>query len=402
VIALFSIAMLGALAFGMFSSDSEEEADPEWDEEVNPDLDVPKLEDGSLLDPDQELSITTAENSAFHFDGDTAQPESIRIEFSSGDTKVSWENNPDETFLEIMSETGVAIFNYSNGELPDFTSIFLETIVEGNAVEMSLSDYGFSPGDASNILIFGDNNSSSIDLNVSTDPAGSRSSGNHFQTVLAGDGDDTVSIGSVMDSNLASELTVRADHGNDLITNSNARALLDGGNGFDTIFGGLDNDTILGGSGSDLLFGGDGNDILDGYGGQFQIVPSSEIRAVDLFDSESDTLFGGNGDDRIFSSNGDVVFGGNGSDSVYILYTANFEPILIQDFEVSFDEIRIEMLERFDQTIDIGSVEFVHGDSAVDIVVDGELVCTVQGIFEPGTMSVFVSKSYIDEDGRYM
>jgi len=74
-------------------------------------------------------------------------------------------------------------------------------------------------------------------------------------------------------------------------------AILNGGNGNDTLIGGDDKDTLNGGAGNDTLIGGGGNDTLNGGDGD-------------------DTLFGGGGDDTVIGGKGtDTAFLGAGNDT---------------------------------------------------------------------------------------
>ncbi|MBD2449339.1 calcium-binding protein [Nostoc sp. FACHB-152] len=93
--------------------------------------------------------------------------------------------------------------------------------------------------------------------------------------VTTGSGNDTINF-----SALASDITIQAGAGNDVITGTN------NSNSFfaDNLYGGSGNDTINGGDGNDSFYGGDGNDILNGGAGD-------------------DTLYGEAGNDRfIFNS----------------------------------------------------------------------------------------------------
>ncbi|MFP5078422.1 calcium-binding protein [Rhizobium sp. YIM 134829] len=79
--------------------------------------------------------------------------------------------------------------------------------------------------------------------------------------------------------------------------------VLEGGAGSDSLDGGVGDDDLFGGTGLDVLSGGDGNDTLDGGSG-------------------SDWLYGGNGDDTLTESRGnDALYGENGND---IIATASF------------------------------------------------------------------------------
>lgn len=112
--------------------------------------------------------------------------------------------------------------------------------------------------------------------------------------ILAGDGDDTITINALDRVRTATLLTVNGGDGNDVI-NSNGANL-----GFIrvSLIGGLGDDTLVGGSGTDSLDGGDGDDSLNAQGG-------------------NDLIFGGNGDDTILGGAGnDRVIAGDGTDNV--------------------------------------------------------------------------------------
>ena len=102
-----------------------------------------------------------------------------------------------------------------------------------------------------------------------------------------------------------------------VLTGTNARDELLGGDGNDTLSagkgkdtlsGGVGDDTLQGGDGIDDLSGGDGNDVLEGGSGR-------------------DTLFGGAGDDRLTGGNGpDTLDGGDGIDTaVFVGNRADFK-----------------------------------------------------------------------------
>jgi Ca2+-binding RTX toxin-like protein len=97
--------------------------------------------------------------------------------------------------------------------------------------------------------------------------------------VNAGEGDDTVSVASVVEV----PVTMRGGPGRDALIGGAGPDKLVGGDGNDKLagrggddllFGGSGNDELLGGSGDDVLRGGSGHDTLLGGGGE-NVVRSS-------------------------------------------------------------------------------------------------------------------------------
>lgn len=157
--------------------------------------------------------------------------------------------------------------------------------------------------------------------------------------ILAGGGDDTITIGALDRVRTATLLTVNGGDGNDTI-NSNGASIgfirvsligglgddsltgsagidsLDGGEGDDVlngqggndlIFGGLGDDTILGGTGNDRILAGDGSDSIDAGAGDDSVTG----------DVGADTINGGDGNDTLDAGDGtDTVDGGSGNDSI--------------------------------------------------------------------------------------
>ena len=166
--------------------------------------------------------------------------------------------------------------------------------------------------------------------------------------ILAGDGNDTITINALDRIRTAMLLTVDGGDGNDLITangsksgfvrlsligglgddtliGSNGQDTLDGGlgndsldgqGGNDLIFGGLGDDTILGGAGNDRIFGGDGNDSIDAGTGDDSVSGDAGDDTI-MGGDGNDTLDGGDGNDSINGGSGnDSILGGNGADSL--------------------------------------------------------------------------------------
>jgi Ca2+-binding RTX toxin-like protein len=150
-------------------------------------------------------------------------------------------------------------------------------------------------GGTGNDILIGDNNANRLNGGLGNDVitgAGGNDTlisgnGNDWFIATVGDGNDTYSGGSNIDTydlsgttasatvNLASRFATSAEtgtdsitafenvvgsQGGDSITGTNGANLLDGQNGNDTLNGGGGNDVLIGGLGNDILTGGAGND----------------------------------------------------------------------------------------------------------------------------------------------
>jgi Ca2+-binding RTX toxin-like protein len=148
--------------------------------------------------------------------------------------------------------------------------------------------------------------------------------------ILAGDGDDVVTIGPGV-----AHAYVLAGGGNDTITGSEFADTITGSSGSDIIYG-MDGDDRLAGSGGhdilvgmngrDRLYGDDGNDQLKGgggvdrlYGGEGHDILVGESSADKMYgEVGNDTLVGGNGTDLLNGGEGlDYMYGGNDDDYFY-------------------------------------------------------------------------------------
>ncbi|NVJ97967.1 MAG: hypothetical protein HWE25_07440 [Alphaproteobacteria bacterium] len=79
-------------------------------------------------------------------------------------------------------------------------------------------------------------------------------------TIVAGDGDDTIT-GSALDD------TISGDNGNDKLAGGIGDDIITGGEGSDTIAGNAGNDSLSGGNGDDTIAGGNGDDLMTGGAG---------------------------------------------------------------------------------------------------------------------------------------
>jgi len=113
--------------------------------------------------------------------------------------------------------------------------------------------------------------------------------------ILAGDGNDTVLAGLGDDS-------------------------VEGGAGDDSLYGDVGNDTLLGQDGNDMLSGGDGDDLIDtrSNGAALPDQDYPGLYAADTNpDDDHDTVYGGTGNDTIFTGDdADTIYGGYGNDLI--------------------------------------------------------------------------------------
>lgn len=125
---------------------------------------------------------------------------------------------------------------------------------------------------------------------------------------------------------------INGGNGSQTITGTSGSDTITGGNGNDVIFGGDGADVIHGGNGSDIIHGGDGNDTLYGDNGDDYLYG----------DGGNDTLYGGNGNDLLDGNSGNnTLYGENGND--LFLYTAreNINSTDLYDGGSGTDKLRL-------------------------------------------------------------
>ncbi|MEO6299040.1 MAG: Hint domain-containing protein [Paracoccaceae bacterium] len=149
-------------------------------------------------------------------------------------------------------------------------------------------------------------------------------------TIVGGQGDDTIRTGDDADSIHGNEGadsidagvdndTVFGDAGNDTIIGAEGADVISGGSGDDVVYGGYgpgtpdlvnipDATDLAPGNGTDLIHGDEGNDTLFGMDDKDTIYG----------DANNDVIYGGIDDDSLFGgSNNDVVHGDDGNDRVF-------------------------------------------------------------------------------------
>ena len=136
-------------------------------------------------------------------------------------------------------------------------------------------------------------------------------------TILAGDGNDTVTVGS-------GGTSVDGGDGNDSITAGDGDDTIEGGDGHDLIMAGGGNDSVRAGDGHDTVSGEDGDDTINAGDGNDLINGNAGMDLIDggfgddmlMGDTDDDTIFGGAGRDTIGGGDGDDSLVGNSQNDV--------------------------------------------------------------------------------------
>lgn len=135
---------------------------------------------------------------------------------------------------------------------------------------------------------------------------------------------DGVTIGKKLNVKVTDvkQITINAGAGDDVITiNTDAatgkvkyKAVIDTGDGNDTVTGGLEKDTVYGDGGDDSISGGAGNNVLYGDDGNDVVIGGSGNSFLEG-GAGNDHLYGGIGNDILIGDDGaDVLRGGAGND----------------------------------------------------------------------------------------
>ena len=124
----------------------------------------------------------------------------------------------------------------------------------------------------------------------------------YSNTIYGGQGNDTIAF-NTPDGTPRLAQFAQGNKGEDLIS---------GGNGPDTLLGGQGNDTIAGYGGADILNGNLGNDFVEGTG----LLNGEDGNDTLIAAGSSTSVFGGDGDDRIFTSDAAYVDAGVGRDTI--------------------------------------------------------------------------------------
>ncbi len=236
-------------------------------------------------------------------DDDTVPPSSLTYELNiapesidSGTfNSITISGVPAGVTLSAGTNNGDGTWTLVNDEWIGLTMTIDDTGIEDFSLTVT-AEVTYDFGDTASVV------SSSIDVSMTDDKYGTDgddelrggSAGKGREIFHGGDGDDWI-------SGLKGSDTLYGDEGDDLLHGGSGDDILDGGTGNDTLYGSKSNDTLIDGEGQDFLSGGSGTDT-------FQMTA----------DGESDTAFGGDGDDLFVFGDGcgnDYFSGGRAKDN---------------------------------------------------------------------------------------
>ncbi|MBT0773959.1 hypothetical protein KIH74_33755 [Kineosporia sp. J2-2] len=126
--------------------------------------------------------------------------------------------------------------------------------------------------------------------------------------LMAGDGDDTLTVGK--------ESQAWGGSGDDEITVIGRALAVYGDDGNDLINGGPDDDQLWGNAGDDIIYGNDGDDNITGGTGNDQLYGGRHNDNIQG-NSGNDVIYGNSGDDYISGGPGDdTISGGTGTNTI--------------------------------------------------------------------------------------
>lgn len=185
----------------------------------------------------------------------------------------------------------------------------------------------------------------------------------------------------------------------DRLVGSSSGELIAGGAGDDRMQGMGGDDTIAAmESGADVSFGGRGDDQLVGFqeidlgGGEYLLDE----------DHQTDSLYGGSGDDIILAGAGDVITGGSGTDQLVANWaTVYADPVEVLDFDPKKDQLFVHLSDFDDQLNECPfEVESALVTSSLDsdgegttVFLDGKAIFHLVGVTEFDAGSVLVNVS---------
>jgi len=201
--------------------------------------------------------------------------------------------------------------------------------------------------------------------------------------INAGEGDDIIYGGNGND-------TLNGDAGDDLIYGEDGDDVINGGIGVDTLYGGSGNDIIVGGSTvtneRDIIYGGEGNDIINK--GQLYT---------------GDDIWGGLGNDEIYSNKGTDRYGyslGDGHDIIY----ATIPTFLLPVHQIHLHNITASDISIYRRGINFNDlfIDINNGKGSITISdyynTSSNTTKIAQIIFNNGTQ---ISRSQLLEMAKY-
>jgi Ca2+-binding RTX toxin-like protein len=177
-----------------------------------------------------------------------------------GDDTVSWSVGDGEDTIDGGADTDVLVVNGSAGN--DIIDIFDDGF--GNVVVV-VNDETFTASNVEELII------------------------------NTGDGDDVVTVGDLSGTSVSNDtISFSGGAGNDVLdaADSGKRIVALGGDGDDTLSGSSLLDSLNGGAGNDILTGGLGNDTLEGGSGNDTYVQDADQGSDLIIDSDGEDQFG--------------------------------------------------------------------------------------------------------------
>jgi Ca2+-binding RTX toxin-like protein len=234
---------------------------------------------------------------------------------ADGDDTIAVRPDPNNTTLLQVIENGVVATTVAGVLVNDVQSIDIRGGSGSNVIDLSqvsttsfmnLTSVQIDAGDGNDTI------TGTADLGdtiLAGDGHDSVTAGSGADSIVAGDGHDTISGGLGLNTLLAGD-------GNDLVLGGNDDDLIDGGDGDDTLSGNAGNDTILAGDGADIVNGNGGDDSVQGDFGD-DLVQGDAGNDIVIGGSGNDLVGGGDGDDVLVGNSGDdTLMGGAGDDRV--------------------------------------------------------------------------------------
>lgn len=158
-----------------------------------------------------------------------------------------------------------------------------------------------------------------------------------------------------------------ANDGDDIINLSSSKYQMSGitifgGNGNDKIFANIGDDLIFGNDGNDQIFSGNGNDIISGGNGDDEIFAGAGDDLIDGV-SMANKIYGEDGDDHLIVNQDDLVINGGAGQDLAIL--TNFKNSALVDFNQ-------QLITVNNQQISFVFVENIRATNYDDIIIGDE------------------------------